>query len=573
MASPQTQAPTHDWSAPLPTSPLPAAADTFLRNALVLAPEGGYRRSDITLSDGLITSVTPHRPGSEAPAGSAVVDCSERLVLPGFVNAHTHSTEHWVRGLIQPLPLELWVQQLMLHEPRGAQGWHGARSRELTPARALAVSALMCGTEALLSGCTAVLDHVHVRHVEDVAEVCAAYRALGIRAFVAPMLDDDTEMYTNYIPLVHDAADRNKAAGACGCGGMADGGKMRERGGGHNPEKTAANLKLWEEAARRFHDPAGGVNIVIGPVTVYSASEEMLRGAVDIRKRYNLPGHTHLLETRAQVMLARQLLPSGSAVRHLRDTGFLQLPGTSCAHCVWLDDDEMRIMAECGAVAVHNPLSNLRLGSGIAPLAKYDASGVTVALGCDGSASSDGQDMLEAMKLSTSLHTMTTPEYRDWKAPRESLRYASAGGYAAVGMRERGGEVAEGMVADLTLWDLTSLSMLPRTDPVNLLVLGSRCQARDAGSALASAYVRGVRVVEGGNPCGVDLLKLRSIVMAAQPSYRDPAATWPTTDPATAASEVEYRAAMGLSAGSVAAPAELTSFEQRRVAFPTPSSP
>ena len=123
-----------------------------------------------------------------------------------------------------------------------------------------------------------------------------------------------------------------------------------------------------------------------------------------------------------QALQARQFLPGGSAVKHLQQTGFLQVPGTSCAHCVWLDEEEMALMAQSGASVVHNPLSNLRLGSGVAPLSDYAAAGVNVAMGCDGACSSDGQDLLEALKLGTILQAVRTPEYRQWPTARHTAR-------------------------------------------------------------------------------------------------------------------------------------------------------
>lgn len=251
------------------------------------------------------------------------------------------------------------------------------------------------------------------------------------------------------------------------------------------------------------------------------------------------------------------------------DTGFLQLPGTSLAHSVWLDDEEIDAVAKCGATIVHNPLSNVRLGSGIAPLRRYREKGVKIAYGCDGSASSDGQDMLEALKLASMLQNITTPEYRDWEDPKRVLREASENGYAAVGMQGEGGVLEEGRVADLSLWDLTALSLLPRTDPANLLVLGSRTQAPSAGSALAESFVRGRRVVRKGEPCGVDLGRLRAMVMRVQEKYRSPAVTDPSTDPGTAASEREYRAAVGLDERLAEPPAKLRRYEEGRVVYPS----
>jgi len=529
-----------------PVRPLGAAVPTLLRAVLVPRDDGDeYDRRDVLLDGGKIARVAPA--GSlTAPEGCTEMDCSQRLLLPGFVNGHAHSSEHWIRGLVRPLPLELWVLSLIRHEPRGDCGWFGEESFARTPSAALFLSALLSGVEALLSGCTVVQDHIFVRHADDCAAVAAAYRALGVRAFIAPMLTDDAVRYANYIPLCEEAAERN-ARGCCDTG-MGAGGVLREELGGSDPAQTRAMLDLWEACVAKCHEPAEGTHVAIGPVTAYSASVELLKGAADIRRRHGLTGHTHLLETRAQALLARQSLPSGSAVRHLKETGFLDLPGTSCAHAVWLDEEEMRLMAEAGAAVVHNPWSNLRLGSGVMPLHAMEAAGVTVALGCDGAGSSDGQDMLEVVKLTSLIHSISTPEYRTWTRPRHAaLDLAARNGYRAVGLGGCGGVLREGYDADVSLWDLTTMSLLPRTDPVGLLVNGSRTQAPGAGSALNAVWVRGVQVVADSSPVGVDLPELRRQLMEAQPEYRSPAVTAPESAPITAAAEVEYRAALGLS--------------------------
>ena len=108
-------------------------------------------------------------------------------------------------------------------------------------------------------------------------------------------------------------------------------------------------------------------------------------------------------------------------------------------------------------------------------------------------------------------------------------------------MGGKAGELKDGMAADLTLWDLTSLQLLPHTDPLGQLVFGSRTQAPLAGSTLDSCWVRRLRVIEGGSPCGVDLLRLRELLAAAQPKYCDSAITDPGTRAATVADEIMYR--------------------------------
>lgn len=289
-----------------------------------------------------------------------------------------------------------------------------------------------------------------------------------------------------------------------------------------------------------------GINIAIGPVTCFSASSELIAAGAALRRKHGLAGHIHLLETQGQALQSRQYFGARGCLGMLHDTGFLGLPGTSLAHSVWLSDDEVRAVAEAGAVLVHNPASNLRLGSGVAPIAHYGALGATVSLGCDGACSSDGQDMREVLKLTALLHTLGTREYRSWLEPRDIvLKLATANGYAGVGLKGKGGVLAPGALADVVLYDLTSLSLLPLTDPLGSLVL-TRPVGGVGGEALHSVWVGGARVVEAGAPARVDVAALRADLLAAYPAVRSRAATDPRRDAYTAAVEVEYRAAAGL---------------------------
>ncbi|CAI5929285.1 unnamed protein product [Closterium sp. NIES-65] len=404
----------------------------------------------------------------------------------------------------------------------------------------------------------------YIRDLSDLEAAVRAYKHVGIRAFIAPMLGDlDVSMpasatrgrggrgralavqemvlhpvlttlpprsspllsspfphYQNYFPLVPDACERNERArqdGVCP-GAMGTDGYFREQLAERQEANTERVLSLWREAAQKFHDPEGGINIVIGPVQNWGASDELIRRAVDIRKEFGLCGHIHLLESRMQKLQSRSRYPDGGCVKLLKDIGWLSLLGTSCAHCVWLsplifnsqeeeeeqaimaecgavavhnpEDEEQAIMAECGAVAVHNPVSNLRLGSGVAPIRAYLDKGITVAIGCDGQCSNDSQDMLEAVKMACIVNPLTTPEYRHWLSPREVLRMAAEGGAVAVGMKGRAGQIKPGYVADAVLVDLTALSMLPRADPVGQLVLTR--QSRPCGATGAhQTKVRG----------------------------------------------------------------------------------
>ena len=382
-----------------------------------------------------------------------------------------------------------------------------------------------------------------------------AYKALGIRCFIAPMLDDEATFKHNYCPLARDAKERLAFCKGCGCCGGLDPktGCFRTEKSASDPKKREEMLQLWEEAVQKFHDPENGVNICIGPVTCFGATFEMLKGAADLRKKYGLCGHIHLLETRTQALQSKQFLNEngceGSSVKLLEKTGFLDSPGTSLAHGVWLTDEECEIVRRTDATIVHNPLSNLRLGSGVAPLRRYKNNGVKVCLGADGSCSSDGQDMLEVVKIANFLPCVETAEYRDWPSPRETyLKLGCENGYHSINLGDKGGKIREGMLADVCLWDLTALALLPKTDPLGLLARGSRTQNKAAGSVLAESWVNGKRVVRAGEIVGCDVEALRKVLADAQNYVHETEglSMEPAANDASRRAENEYRAALGL---------------------------
>jgi 5-methylthioadenosine/S-adenosylhomocysteine deaminase len=324
------------------------------------------------------------------------------------------------------------------------------------------------------------VDHLSVvpgKEMETIGHAVRAYRELGIRAYIAPLVGD-LEM-TDCFPACAGAPERS-----------------------YTPQGTDAILAWMEKAIEQFHAPAEGINMMVGPTGIQLASDELIKGSVALSEKYGLARHIHCLETKAQEVLARQKYGC-SAVRHLADIGYLS-PRTSCAHSIHLTDDDIELMREHGATAVHNALSNIRLGSGIAPVLKYRAAGVNVSYGCDGAASNDGQDMLEAIKIGTFLHNLTDADYRKWITPRQAVVMASRGGAQGVGAADLFGTLAPGYDADLVLYDLgNNLSQLPRTEPLGLLIMGRPVDV------VHSAWVRGRRVIDNHQANGVDVDALK----------------------------------------------------------------
>jgi 5-methylthioadenosine/S-adenosylhomocysteine deaminase len=431
----------------------------LIQNALTPTDQG-YTTVDVQIEGTQITAIAP-----QLTSTGTVIDGRDKLLLPGFVNAHTHSSEMWQRGLIPPLPLELWLAELYDFSP-------------LEPEQ-IYLSALGTAVETLLTGGTSVVDHLVLipgREVETITAAVRAYQEVGIRAFVAPLVQDE--------PFV--AGLPNNPTGDSDAAGLLN---------------TAQVLELIEAAVEQFHRPESGLNILVAPTGIQLCSDALFEGCIGLSEQYHLCRHAHLLETKAQKMLAQEKY-GGSAVMHLKQLGYLG-SSTSLAHCVWLDDADVAILAATQSTVVHNPLSNLRLGSGIAPVLKYRQAGVNVSFGCDGSASNDSQDLLEAIKIGSILHNATDFEYDNWITPRQAVEMAALGGATGLNAADQFGSLSVGKQADLVLYDLKNLSLLPCTDPIGLLVLGRPTQA------VHSVWVNGRQVVAAGQMTTIDVNQLR----------------------------------------------------------------
>jgi len=468
--------------------------DSYTLTQVLIPVDSGYAYRDVQIAEGTIAAI-----GENLPQTGQVVDGRNTLLLPGFVNAHTHSSEMWQRGLIPPLPLELWLADLF-------------DFGEIDPEH-IYLSALGTAIETLLSGGTTVVDHlvpIPGREMESIEAAVRAYRKVGIRAFIGPLLQDE--------PI----------------GASVPKGNFDNSDTAHASHHLAAAeaLEIAEAAINAYHCPADGIEIMVAPTGAQLCSDPFLEGCVELSDRHQVCRHTHLLESKAQKILAQEKYGE-SMVAHLHQLGFLG-DRTSFAHCIWLEDDDIALMAQTGSTVVHNPLSNLRLGSGIAPLLKYRQAGVNVTFGCDGAASNDSQDLLEAIKIGTLLHNTTDFEYHHWITPRESVQMASLGGAKGLGQGDRRGSLQVGQEADLVMYDLTSLSMLPRTDPVGLLVMGRPAHA------VHSAWVRGRRVIKNGSVTTVDVETLKSELFARS--------NWQVQghSPTRKRLEPQYRVAMGL---------------------------
>ncbi len=461
-----------------------------IQNALI-AGEDDYTTVDVKVVEGIISAIAP-----SLDVVGLGIEGKNKLLLPGFVNAHTHSSEMWQRGIMSMFPLELWLAELYDFAPLDIEKVY--------------LSALGTAVETLLSGGTTVVDHLVLipgKEFETIATAVRAYKEVGIRAFVAPLIQDESLT-----------------------AGMPSGESQQT----HEPyfRSTAATLEIIEEAVKQFHRPSEGISIVTAPTGIQLCTDALFEGCAELSDKYNLCRHSHLLETKAQEKLAQEKYGC-TAVEHLKRIGYLDYR-TSLAHCVHLTDKDIEILAATKSTVVHNPLSNLRLGSGIAPILKFRQAGVNVSFGCDGASSNDSQDLLEAIKIGSILHNVTDLDYQHWITPRQSVEMAALGGAKGLNMADKVGSLSVDKEADLVLYDLMSLSLLPRTDPIGLLVLGRPTNIVD------SAWVNGKQVVKDGQVTTIDVDNLRQELFKHS--------QWSTKRKSKTVAEIEahYRSVMGL---------------------------
>ncbi|MFB2836817.1 amidohydrolase [Floridanema evergladense] len=469
---------------------------TFTLQQALIPVDQGYTTVDVQVVGDTIAAISPN-----LEVVGTVVNCENKLLLPGFFNAHTHSSEMWQRGVIPPLPLELWLAELYDFAPLEVEKVY--------------LSALGTAVETLLSGGTSVVDHLVLipgQELETITAAVRAYQEVGIRAFVAPLIWDR--------PLIS---------------GIPNGENQSENIS--EGRSTTEILQMLQEAINKFHQPEAGIYILTAPTGMQLCSDELFAGCIELSDRYNLCRHSHLLETKAQQLLAQEKYGC-SAVEYLNRIGYLS-SRTSLAHCVHLTDDDIKILAETQSTVVHNPLSNLRLGSGIAPILKYRQAGVNVSFGCDGSASNDSQDLLEAIKIGSILHNVTDLDYQHWITPRQSVEMAALGGAKGLNLEEQLGFLRVGKKADLVLYDLTNLSLLPRTDPIGLLILGRPTQVVDI------VWVDGKIVVENGRVTTINVENLKQELFAKSQWAKNRKSKTVTQF------EAHYRSVMGLPEGEI----------------------
>ena len=463
-----------------------AARRTLIEGGLVYDHEGDCDRPaalDILVEGARIARVgaglAATLAGGEAP--DRVIDASRRLVVPGFVNAHYHSHDVLLKGVFDPMPLQMWFVNALPPQ-------YPIRSAEEVRARTLLGAA-----ECLLAGITTVQDMLTLYPFDDALldAVLEAYDEIGIRTVFSLQIGDQraVDRIPHWRELVPEAyhAYLGSPIGVSG---------------GESP------LDMVRRQIDRVGLERERFSWALGPTSAIMSSPELLAGIAELSDRHDLPVLTHMYESRPEVIASRTHLAahSGSQVEYIRAAGLLG-PRLALAHSIWFAEDEIAALAGAGARVVLNPASNMKSKSGVAPIQRYRNAGVEIALGCDNCACSDVQNMFQSMKLFCGLAAIGDTGLDTPDAP-EAMRAATLGGASAVGLAGEIGALAPGMRADLCLYDLDRPTLLPLNSAARQMVY------TETGSALDTVMVEGRTVVEDGRLVSIDAGALRDSVEA-----------------------------------------------------------
>ena len=426
---------------------------------------------DATLSPPVDIVIEGSRIRALAPAGAAaggrIIDAEGGLAVPGLVNGHFHSGEHFHKGCFENLPLEVLIGFVRLPRPV-----------PLTP-RQVYLRTMIGAIEALRTGTTTVVDDLNQDLTPDLrAAVFQAYEDSGIRALVGSAMTDVP--YYASVPFLEEEFDAELLA------------ELRSG----PPLRPRAFLDTARDLARTRHPRDARVGYILAPSAPQRCTDAFLRETRALADEFDLPVMIHVQESRLQVVHGRMLYGE-TMIEHLGRIDFLG-PDTTLIHAVWLTPREIDLIARTGTTVQHNPLSNMRLGSGLAPVRALLDAGVNVSMGSDGCGSTDTVNMMAVLAAAAAAGKLRGDDAAGWPTAAEMWRAGTAGGALALGLEDEIGAIAPGMRADIVVHRTDRIPFVPLGDAVRQLVHASY------GSGIETVIVDGEPVMVSGRLTRID---------------------------------------------------------------------
>jgi 5-methylthioadenosine/S-adenosylhomocysteine deaminase len=468
---------------------------TLFRSVLIYdadAPTGVTGPSDVLVDGRHIAAIGPDAGRTVPPPTRTVDGAGHHLLLPGLINAHFHSPANHLKGSVRSMPLELFMLEESPADP------------ELTPTpREAYLRTALAAIEMLQRGITSVQDDAFLMPYptpEIIDAVLEAYRDCGIRATVA--LDQPERPEGEKLPFLRELADP----------------QLRAALDAPAPADAPTLLEAYDHLIGTWHGAAQGrLRAAVSISAPQRVSPDYFTALDELAVQHGLPLYAHLLETKTQRVLATEQprFAGRSLVRYTADLGLLR-EHTNVIHAVWVDDADLDLIADAGSTVIHNPVSNLRLGSGVMPLRSALTRGIPVALGTDEAICDDTVNVWTVAKAAGLIHNITGLDHEQWPRAAEVLHALWVGGARAQGRAGELGVVREGALADLALLDLHTITFTPLTDLREQLVYG------EDGRDVVLTMVDGEIVAEHGHATAVDeaalLAEARDVFARRQPA-------------------------------------------------------
>jgi len=392
-----------------------SAVDIVIRNGTILTMDQEnriYENGFLCVTRDTISFVG--KDGITPPQGKKVIDAQGGLILPGLINGHTHAAMTLFRGLADDLPLMDWLNHYIFP----------VESRMDTDF--VYIGTLLACAEMTMSGTTTFCDMYLFEQ-----EVARAAHDTGMRCIVGEVLYDFES--PNYGPV--------------------------ERG-----------LRYTEDLIRRWRDDPL-VSTAVEPHSLFTCSPDLLLACRDLAQSHRVPLVTHVAETLTEIDELRKKYGK-TPVAHLHSLGMLG-PHLIADHCVHLDEQDLELLHGSGAKVVHNPESNMKLASGIAPVPEMLRRGITVGLGTDGCASNNNLDLFAEMDIAAKLHKVHCMDTTVMDAVTV-LRMATIEGARTLGLDQDIGSLEVGKKADIIILDTHKPHLTPLFNPFSHIVYAAR---------------------------------------------------------------------------------------------------
>ena len=427
--------------------------------------------ADILIAGDTINEIGPA--GLAAPPEAEMIDATDRLLMPGLINAHTHGNGNLVKGTG-----DRWTLETLLNAGPYLAGNRAREDKYL--------SCLLGGLDMIRSGCTACYDlfyELPLPSLEGLQAAAQGYRDAGLRVLLAPMVADHS--FYEAMPGLLEALPPEQRSAV-------------ER---FRLAPATETLTALERIVTGWSFDPLEAGIALAPTIPLHCSDAFMLACRDLARDAGLGLHMHLAELKMQAVVGMHRYGE-TLTAHLARIGFLG-PRFTAAHGVWLDPDDIVRLADHGASVAHNPGSNLRLGSGVAPARQMQTRGLNVGIGTDGANCADNQNMFEAMRLASFVSRIRSLDPQNWLGTEDVLRMATEGSARTLGMCDQIGAVVPGRKADIVFLDLTHPNLIPLNDPVNQLV------HTENGGAVDSVMIGGRMVLHRGRFTTVDPADVR----------------------------------------------------------------